>query len=255
MTDYDAFLDAFPDAPQIEAVRLRAAARAKADEEVLYEAEKKQRQAAAFEQWVVKRAHDLAAQYILLKEVVSAATPDPRDIQGLTEGKLPTGMTQVDDTLRRNLGLRMERIYYTLKLFPPYRETPRSWALIREEKRHDEIVAKLREINTTLIQNNTRLIDTLKQEFGQTRDVLRQGFAAVIAEQRATRQILEAGLQRLEASMDRLHKDLVTIHGDLVAIHHTAQKHRCQYPSRQRVSCQTRPGPKQCHPESAKHQP
>lgn len=224
VTDYDAFLEAFPDAPQLEAVRLKAAARAKADEEVIYEAEKKQRQTAEFERWVVQRAHDLAAQYISLKEVVGAAMPDPLDVQALvTEGKLPAGTTQVDDVLRRNLGLRMERIYYTLKLFQPYRVDTEVLALIREEKRHDEIVTKLSEINATLVQNNTKLIDTLKQEFGQTREVLLQGFEAVLKEQRATRQALEVSFQRLEASMNQLHTDLVTIHEKLVDIHRTAQ--------------------------------
>ena len=224
VTDYDAFLDAFPDAPQLEIVRRRAIDRAKADEEAIYEAEKKQRKATEFEQWVVKRAHELAAQYINLKEVVNTDRPDPVYVEALVkEGKLPTGTTQVDDMLRRNLVLRMARIYYTLKIFPPYRENTEVLALIRDEQRHDEIIKQLDKINTTLEQNNTKLIDTLKQEFGQTREVLRQGFAALIEEHRITRQTLEAGFQRLEASMNQLHKDLVTIHGDLVAIHQTAQ--------------------------------
>jgi hypothetical protein len=113
VTDYDAFLEALPDAPQIEAVRLRAAERAKADEEALYEAEKKQHKASEFTQWVVQRAHNLVVQYIRLNDVVSAATPDPLDSQALvSKGQLPTGTTQVDDMLRRNLCLRMQRIYY-----------------------------------------------------------------------------------------------------------------------------------------------
>ena len=66
---------------------------------------------------MVQRAHNLVAQYIRLNDVVSAATPDPLDIQALvSKGQLPTGTTQVDDMLRRNLCLRMQRIYYTLKL-------------------------------------------------------------------------------------------------------------------------------------------
>ena len=153
VTDYDAFLDAFPEAPQIEAVRLKAAQRAKADEEATYEAEKKQRKTAEFERWVAQRARDLARQYINLKEVVSSATPDALDVQALVkEGKLPAGTTQVDDMLRRNLGLRMERIYYTLKLFQPHGENTEVLMLIRGEQRHDEIMALLRQINTALIR-------------------------------------------------------------------------------------------------------
>jgi|GEM_PF-2503926 len=222
VTDYDAFLEAFPDAPQLEAVRLKAATRAKADEEALYEAEKKQRQTAEFEQRVVKRARNLVAQYLRLNDVVSTTTPDPLHIQALvTKGELPTGTTQVDNLLRRNLGLRMERIYYTLKLFEPYHEDDEVLRLIHEEQRQKEIMAQLRDINANLVLSNTKLIDTLKQEFGQTREVLRQGFEAVVKGQEDTRRALEAGFQRLEVSMNQLHEDLVTIHGDLVAIHHT----------------------------------
>jgi hypothetical protein len=219
VADYETYLQTFPDAPQVEAAQQKAAIRMRDDEQALYEQQRDQLSHDRLEVWVRKRARELAAQYGILLDVVDVEQPAWRSVKVLIdEGMLPEQTSAIDPVTRRNLGYRMDWIYYTLTSIKPYRITE-GFDLLRSEARHQQIMAKLREIQSTLVRNNEKLIDMLKEEFGHTRDVLKQGFEALIDEGRATRRVMEEGFQRLEQSMDQLHTDLVHIHNRLVDMH------------------------------------
>ncbi len=89
---------------------------------------------------------------------------------------------------------------------------------IRNEDQHKELMAKLDSIEKTLIDNNEKLIATVRTESDKVCKELRDGFALLHKDNLELKASMEKGFQDIQEGLNELHNDLVVVHKDLQKI-------------------------------------
>ncbi|MGL6225052.1 MAG: hypothetical protein ACRC10_00305 [Thermoguttaceae bacterium] len=192
--EYDAFVETFPDAPQVPAAAQLALEKDLQDEQKEYESLQKQSEGVC-----ERRANKLVTDWEVLvgnfgKEFSGESASSPA---ALVE--------------RYRIARRANTIRTIYKEFnAPSR--------IRSEERHQEIIAKLEGLRATLIKNNEDLIKTVKAESQRICEELKAGFEQLHRDNKEMQQLIERKFEVVEKGMLRLHDDLVTIHRDMLDI-------------------------------------
>lgn len=217
---YDGFLASFPDAPQAASAADLARRQMLEDHRAAYDEAAASRDEEEMERWVSRRLRSMRFDYRDLWTAIGSEEPSAQVLEFLERSALGYRPDEITDELRLGLARRMERIYYVVRWFRPYQTAEASDAIVAEA-RHQELIAKLEEIRTTLEERHDALVASLREEMQATRATLRKGIDELIREHRLDRKAMAEGFARLENSMAVLHEDLGAIHGELRGMHGT----------------------------------
>lgn len=192
--EYEAFIDTFPEAPQVPAVSQLAFEKELQEEKTRFNDLKKESDSVC-----ERRANSLVTEW--------------EDWVGKFSKQFPGDKASEPGAL-----VFMYRIDRRAKVIRSVYGAYHAAARIRQEERHQEIIAKLDGIQTTLIKNNAELIKTLREESKRICDELKAGFELLHHDNLDMRKMIEQKFEAIEKGMQRLHEDLVTIHKDLLDI-------------------------------------
>jgi chemotaxis regulatin CheY-phosphate phosphatase CheZ len=197
LEDYEAFIAAFPDAPQIPAVVKLASKKALEFEQKIFaenaketdpdDKHKKRGNAitAKWESWNAEYYSKYSQTDLLEK---NKGTPDGNGV------------------------LLAFKIRWQEKVIAEVYDEYGLVKRLREETRHGELLKKLDAIDKTLQANHKELVQTIREESEKTRNVLRQEFAKL-------GDTIKTGFDKLEGSLEALHSELVEVNNNLVKIH------------------------------------
>jgi hypothetical protein len=185
--EYDAFIETFPDAPQISLAAELATKKAIEDETKLSK---------------------------------GLPNDDARDRQAnglfVDWGREARKLNQLpQDKSANNIVFRLNRLDEVITIV--YKNSPAAANLVAANQRQ-VIIAKLDTINDTLKKNNQELIATLRQESKRVCDELKKGFALLHKDNQKLQGLIEKKFDEVEKGLSRLHDDLVTIHKDLIEL-------------------------------------
>ena len=211
--DYDAYVRMFPDAAHRPAAEAMAEERAIEEELALYE-QALAKNPDGIDAWVNKRLRNFVFES---RDVWACATqPKPtRQVLRYVESNVLGGPFDPNSTATRHyLAQRVARIYAVVRAIEPYRLHAASDQILAET-RHQELIAKLSEIQAELVKQRTEMQSLLRLEFAETRRVIEAGFERLVKEHRLDRDVLVKGIHVLAAGLDRLHADLVAVQGEI----------------------------------------
>jgi len=181
--DYDAFIDTFPDAPQVQAAETLAITLA-------IKAEKNYPGSRG------KRSWELLNRYYY--GVLSNAEK---------------ALEEKADNVTISRFYRLANRYKEV-LIGEYAATP-SARKVRDDERHAQLIKQLQSVRQTLENNHKDLIETLKEEFASTHETLRKDFESLYKDN----EDIKKALENLEVSMNVLHEELIAVNQYLVRIH------------------------------------
>jgi hypothetical protein len=196
LEDYESFIAAFPDAPQIPAVVKLASEKAMKSEKEIFDKNKKETDP---DNEHKKRGNEIATEWENWNTEYNSKysqTDLPEKNKGTLDGN---GVL-----LAFKIKWRAEVI---TKIYAQYGSAKR----VRPELRHGELLKKLDAIDKTLQTNHAELVQTIRAESEKTRDVLRKEFAKLGSK-------IDAGFNKLEDNLKALHEELVNVNNELVKV-------------------------------------
>lgn len=216
----DGFMLAFADAAQVPAASELARKRLLAEHEAAYAEAARTLSGAELDAWVERKLRSMRFVYRDLWQAIDTEQPTSLTLEFLERQVLGYRPAELDPALRLNLADRMDRLYYVLRWFEPYRVSSAAEAMLAEV-RHQELLDKLEEIRAAIDRNSAAMIEALRQEMRESRRVMRESIDRLISEHRLDRAALASGVARLEGAMQTLHEDLGAVYLELRSMHGT----------------------------------
>lgn len=189
LEDYESFVCLFPEAPQSAKVRDLALEKRLEDEEAFLS--KPENQSTEERE---RRANNLAVQ---MGEAITKAD------KAVSSG--PKALYYSKANILMNV------------LNKKYADFPAALQ-VREEARHQQLNAKLNQLDATLKKNHDDLVEQLQKEFAETRKSIADGINALKLDNDETRKLLAAGFKELEEKSEQLHQDLLGLHDQLATL-------------------------------------
>jgi chromosome segregation ATPase len=232
LTEYDAFMQLFPTAPQVPAAEKLAQQKAAAEELEYLNAQrlgKLHQRLTRTQQYLEQLEADPNAKLGRIrlleriirnvnKQMAQTKEERARELCRKLETQASLAETQArpdSEPAQAQLlqqGRQFQRLAFIIRSV--YKQQPAA-SCVREEQRYQRLIAKLDQLRQTIVDENTRLIDSIRQEFTKTRTLLTESFGQLHRDNLAAQQSLEQLLNGVE----QLHQDLQMVNQNLRQIH------------------------------------
>ena len=242
LSEYDAFMQLFPAAPQVPAVEKLAQQKAAAEElEYLNDQrlDKLHQRLTRTQQYLEQLEADPNAELgrirmleRIIRNVNKQITQTKeqrarelcRDLETSLAETQPSPDSESAPTQLLQQGRQFQRLAFIIRTV--YKQQSAA-SCVREEQRYQRLIAKLDQIRQTIVDENVRLIDSIRQEFTKTRTLLTESFAQLhrdnLAAQQSLQQLLN-GVEQLHQDLQEVNQNLRQIHQDVVDVRATIEQ-------------------------------